>query len=77
MNLNFGTPLSRGEMKNVMGGYVSPGGSCSAKAYCGTNGSVSCTGYGSNGCSATDDHGVACTDQGGTMRWYSCPGGGA
>ncbi len=72
MKQNFGVPLSRNEMKNVMGGSVPPDGTCRATAYCGSNGSVSCTGYGSNGCVANDDHFVACTNQNGVMVKYDC-----
>lgn len=76
INFRNAQHLTREQMKKVMGGI---GGTtkkmCTAKAYCGTNGSVECTGYeggGSSGCTAMDDKGVGCPDQNGTMQWFPC-----
>lgn len=75
INFRSAQHLTREQMKKVMGGVTGTTKLCEAKADCGTNGSVSCTGYtggGSSGCTATDDKGVGCPDQSGTMQWYPC-----
>lgn len=74
LNLSSMKKLSKDEMKKVIGGVVDP--KCTARASCGTNGHVSCTGYGGcfgAGCTATDNMGVACCNQSGAMQWFPCP----
>jgi hypothetical protein len=58
---NFGTALSREQMRNLKGGWEEVEevlGECSAKAHCTGCRQAKCTGTSS--CNATDDHGVTC-----------------
>ncbi len=62
---NFGTALSREQMKLVVGGDITEdgisgdgGASCTAKAQCTGGRPAECTG--TSTCSATDDDGATC-----------------
>lgn len=83
MKTNFGTPLSRHEMKNVLGGLRD---GCSISANCNKKvynfdkkiwedklvATVSCTGSGN--CVGTLN-GVSCDQSGGTTDTGTCPAG--
>ncbi len=58
MNFNYGTALSRNEMKNILGGKLPGDSACSATANCTGCKQAKCTGK--TTCTGTDDVGVVC-----------------
>jgi len=76
-NKNFGSALSREQMKNVTGGmdpndgnYGSGKPTCTAN--CGSGSSVTCYGNGDSGCSAADGTGCSGNDSNGNGYFIHC-----